>query len=495
MNSKIPSIGQYIRGTVLVFMGNIMGMVSIFIARVISANYLSTSNYGSLILGISMINIISIFVLMGFPTTLAQRLPRVERESEYFRDMLIIALVLSIIIILPLTLFDNYITQYLGDGGFDKFYIIFIFTVPFIVAMELSIGVSRGFEDSVGKIIISSIGNKVFTLILLIIMVTFHLKPDFIIYSWVGAYVIASLIGVLYVDRRYKLISDAGKRIAPDPQRSKSILKFSIPLMLSSGVVLMLNYGDNILIGYFLDSRSVGVYDIAYTLGNILLVGTSAFKFLFVPRFSKLHSDGDTSALSVFYQFVTRWIVFLSLPLFLVYILFPETIITQLFGNDYIGGITPLRILSIGFFIHLILGLNAAGLVASGYSGLILKGNVISLGANIVLNIILIPLYGIVGAAAASAISYSLINVFYQYHIIKYVKINPYPKRAIPIIGITSLIFVGAWLIISLIPSSSILLLVGLLLVASIIHLIIVAVFGIRDEEKKYLIDIKKKLI
>jgi O-antigen/teichoic acid export membrane protein len=99
------------------------------------------------------------------------------------------------------------------------------------------------------------------------------------------------------------------------------------------------------------------------------------------------------------------------MPLFLVLFLYPEYVLSLLFGPDYVPAAPALRILAIGFILEALPGPNAATLIALGESRFLMWANVAATCVSLALNIVLIPKLGIIGAAIASAVSLTIFSI------------------------------------------------------------------------------------
>ena len=108
-------------------------------------------------------------------------------------------------------------------------------------------------------------------------------------------------------------------------------------------------------------------------------------------------------------KLVSRWILTMAIPISLIFVLYPGKVML-LFGPDYIVSAPVLVILTGAAFIQAILGAPGAVLTMAGYTRLALWNSLGAFILNIIMNIILIPRYGIYGAAWATLISLTAIG-------------------------------------------------------------------------------------
>jgi O-antigen/teichoic acid export membrane protein len=268
-----------------------------------------------------------------------------------------------------------------------------------------------------------------------------------------------------------------------------SLVVFSLPLMLSRGIWILMENTDNILIGILLSGAEVGVYDAAFTIGRLFFIATGAVGVLFVPVFSDLHRQDNKVEMRRFYHFTTKWVGFAALLPFLTIVSMTDKIILILFSPEYLEGTMALAIVSTGLFLHAATGLNSGAIKASGDSRNILIGNMIGYITNILLNFILIPEFGIAGAAAASLCSFAILNIYRLYILYDRLQITPFSKLyAYPLIA--SAVVSGG--IIFLFNESIGWASIG---IAAMTHITIVVRFGMSEEDKRFIKERKESFV
>jgi O-antigen/teichoic acid export membrane protein len=145
----------------------------------------------------------------------------------------------------------------------------------------------------------------------------------------------------------------------------------------------------------------------AYVIGNSLLL-TEYGRLFFSGNLHLLERAARKSALII---------LIASIPIFIVFLLFAKQIVTTVFGDAYLGSALPLQVLSIGHLIALIFGDPLSILNMSGNQKATLRITIYALIINVLLNTILIPEFGIVGAAAATSFSFVLLRLSGFYYV------------------------------------------------------------------------------
>ncbi|HDY75366.1 MAG TPA: hypothetical protein ENH49_02455 [Candidatus Marinimicrobia bacterium] len=125
---------------------------------------------------------------------------------------------------------------------------------------------------------------------------------------------------------------------------------------------------------------------------------------------SQLHSKGETKEMSHLYKLVSRWLITFAIPLSLIFIIYPSKVML-LFGSDYVASAPVLVLLTTATFLQAVFGAAGPALSMFGFTRLVLWNSLGAFILNIILNIILIPKFGIIGAAWATLISLVVINL------------------------------------------------------------------------------------
>jgi stage V sporulation protein B len=179
----------------------------------------------------------------------------------------------------------------------------------------------------------------------------------------------------------------------------REVFLFSLPVSLTSVAAFALAYVDILLLGIFLPPQEVGVYSAASPTARLPLAFAMALSAVLLP---KVAAGGEVRR-----QVANAYMLLLPVlgAATLVTLVFAEPIVTLLFGYAYAEASTPLRILALGSFFYGFFSVNSGVLQGLGKAALPMK----ILGAaallDLLLNLLLIPLFAATGAAVASALS------------------------------------------------------------------------------------------
>jgi len=222
----------------------------------------------------------------------------------------------------------------------------------------------------------------------------------------------------------------------------KELLFFSLPLLAVAILGMVMNWTDTLMLGYFKTPDVVGLYNGALPLAHLIPISLTSAGFIYVPIISGLYSKRLIKEMGRTYQVLTKWIFSVTFPLFFILFLFPEAVLNFLFGMNYIQAAPALRILALGFMFHTFLGLNGLSLMVMGETRFLMLTSLFGAISNVVLNAALIPIFGIVGAAFASLISYGVVNILCSTKLYKLSRIHPFTRNYVKPVGISIVILV-----------------------------------------------------
>lgn len=186
----------------------------------------------------------------------------------------------------------------------------------------------------------------------------------------------------------------------------KQVITFGIFPMINS-LLSLINYKiDIVILTLFLDFNSVGLYSIGITLGNMLWIIPDAFKDILFKRTSKTDCIDD-----ILFSIKLN-VLFCSL-IILGFSIFGRFFLKIVYGAEYVASYPIVILLFIGgipMIYYKLINTLYISLGKQKFTFFILLSSAL---ANIILNFILIPYYGIFGAAFSSVASYSICGIIY----------------------------------------------------------------------------------
>ncbi len=312
--------------------------------------------------------------------------------------------------------------------------------IPSITTSDVLVGAIRGFKNMHFPVIAQFIVQPTFRLLATLILALSGLDAFRAIIIFGASDLIATLILINYLNKIFPL-----KR----PLRSasynlKEIFSYAFPDWLAG---MMDRFRLNIqalLIGSLNTIAGVGVFAVA---NQINILGNDFYSSINIsarPLIAELHEHKQNSQLERVYQTATKWSLIVNLPLFLLIVLFPVELLS-IFGESFTQGTTALIILAAANVVNVGTGMCGTILNMTGYTKLKLANNSISLVLSILINVLLIPRMGIIGAAISALIVTAVINglrIIQVYHLIH---LRTYNWSFIKPLFATLITYIAAW--------------------------------------------------
>ncbi len=236
-------------------------------------------------------------------------------------------------------------------------------------------------------------------------------------------------LGVLY----RKLPVDAHK--APVEYHSRQWLKSALPFTLIGGAGIIHSQADIIMLGWYRGVDEVGIYRVAVQGAMLVAFGLQAASVVVTPQFSRLYAQGDMINLQRQITLGTRIILLIAVPIALTFVIAGGAIFGKIFGSEFTASHLPMVILSVGQLSLAALGLAGPLLSMTGYETVVSKAMWLSALLNVMLNMFLVPAFGIAGAAWSTAITLTIWNGYLFFLARKDLKINvsPFMRKTISV--------------------------------------------------------------
>jgi O-antigen/teichoic acid export membrane protein len=231
-------------------------------------------------------------------------------------------------------------------------------------------------------------------------------KPEKIMQLHIISVGIGFAFGVFF----FLKFNPAELRTAEREFRSSIWLKSSIPFGLTAALQLINGRTDIIMLGFFRSDAEIGVYRVAAQLGATVIFAMQAINVVQGPHIAHLFAQGDMKKLQRMITRSAQAVLLFAVPVVIVIILFGEYIIGFIYGEAYQAAYLPLVILCAGQLVNAAMGAVGSLLNMTGHERDTMKSVLMAAIVNVVLSLTLIPLFGIVGAAIATASTLTVWN-------------------------------------------------------------------------------------
>lgn len=405
-------VGLVGKGSGILLIGSILGLLCQFIAQIVIARFYSPPEYGLFNLFLTVLTIAGGIGTLGLSSGISRFIGYYAGSGEKQKIKaveswgLVIGFISGIFFGIVLYFTSPYIASIFSEKSeFANFLIIAAFTLPFFVILNLLLSIFLGHKRCNEKVIFYDLGRNIAFLSLCFFIGIFSLPFIGIIWAmFVSTTLMTILFFVYYLNKRKKLNNEV-RSFLFDSSIGTKMLIFSLPILFVGLMDNLTGWTDTLMIGHFLPASDVGFYNVAKPLSLLINTALTASAFIYLPLTAGLYAQKKFNENNVIYSFLTKWICFLTLPVAMVLFFFSYKIITIFFGFDYLPAVIPLQILIIPYLIQVIVGPAGYTLTAYGETKFLMYLTFSVVGLNIILNYILIPIFGIIGAAISTGIS------------------------------------------------------------------------------------------
>lgn len=260
----------------------------------------------------------------------------------------------------------------------------------------------------------------IFTLVAAFVFPTMSITPATAMALQVVAAAVAFMTGAWFLWRA----TPNEVRGASPVYQNRNWLASTLPLAFIGGMQMINRRTSILILGIFVNSSQVGIFRVADQMALLISLGLQAMNLVVAPQFARLHAIGDKENLQKLATTSSRIVFFLTLLVVVAFLLFGKPFLRLVFGEEFSLAYVPLTILAVGQLINAVTGSVAVLLNMTGHEQDTARGMTISAVGNIILNLILVPLWGFNGAALASAVTFTAWNILLWVAVRKKLHIN-----------------------------------------------------------------------
>ena len=405
-----------------------IGLITSFGLNIFILKSVGVVDYGKYSKLLSVINILSAIAIVGSDLLIKKYFPIYLQEKNWYQlKSLLFYIVKNILIffticLLPFFVITDYFDVFLVDFYVERTLIIIISLVLVFTFYRIIISILEALD----KVVIANFIKRVlFPLIFIISIIFLNIVFEFennyesIIQLRILVLSFFSVTLSIFIFSKYNQL------ITTNSYHSKNIWIYSnVFLFLIQLSQIFTNNIDNIIIGEIIDDKSVSIYKVCCNLAGFILFGFSSLNVLLSPKISRFFKNKEFLKLESHINLISIIGFIIGLLIFIIFLIFSNTILLY-FGPEFVSAKKSIYVLVITFLIHCLLG---PSLILMMYTKLHKEACAIlflSLALKIIFNIIMVPTFGIYGAALASSITGILSYLLMTYYIMRKIKINP----------------------------------------------------------------------
>lgn len=404
----------------------LFGLGLVFILQIVLARLMGPKNYGDYTVIITALNLLLVVSMFGFDSAILRFLPSAVGKGDSASA----------------NGFVKFSYRVITISGILCSLAIFIFLLA--KAKKFDIGFSEGLFWAVLLLPVMAFTNQASAVLRSLKMIKLSLVPAYFLFPvimvfscWyyyhtkhkltVDAAMLINL-GVttaicIYINRKTgRVMKEAVEPVEPVFNR-KLWLSVSAVLFLTTAMDLLLKQSDILMVGYFLGNTKAGIYSVAAKLATLAALGLSVADYVIMPKIAALYETKQYTKLQKLIRTASFQILSISLPVILGMVIFGKTIL-GFFGKPYVEAYLPLVFLLIGQLVNAATGMVGGLLTMTGHQKIFFSFYAGAILIQFVLNIILIKVFGIVGASIGSSLALIFLNITAYLYVRKRLRIR-----------------------------------------------------------------------
>lgn len=403
---------RIVRGVAAVLSASVLGTVLKGLVILVLARYLlAPGEYGLLFLALSVVLFVQMFASLGLPRSAARYVSE-YRESAPGQVPHIIrtALLYNVVTIAlfggGLVVAAGPVARLVGEPRLVPFLRVGAVLVAATALMVFVRTLFQGLDQvrySALVTVVLRVGELVFVVGL--VLLTGEVMGAFVGYV-LGAVLGAAVGGALLYRRFYS-------RFDPAPSMeeglARRVFEYNLPLMTSRGAGAMLSKTDVVLVGFFWNPAIVGFYVLALQISEFVATPAKSLGYVISPTFGEHKARDDLETAAAVYEESFRHTLSLYVPGAIGLFILADPAITLVFGGEYAGAVPVVQLLTLFVVLKAVNAITNTTLDYLGVARLRAYAKVAGAVLNVVLNVVLIPEFGAIGAAVATVATYAML--------------------------------------------------------------------------------------
>ncbi|GAX59186.1 uncharacterized membrane protein [Candidatus Scalindua japonica] len=394
------------KGSFFLFAGMVFNMVIGYVNTVLVLGFVEVSLYGTIIFLITIMEVIAAISRQGMHVAVTKYISeyvgkgdkgtakKIFNDSKWF--VIFVAIVLTVVSpFIYKLLLPHKIISHISYPLFLICFIPCVFLNPLLILNQNGF---MGLRLSALSSITGFFLQPVFRIICILSILAILPTITGLIYVQIVPLVLAYLISEILINNK-----DFGFTL-PSFKHTKLLYKFSAPLIGTELLMLSIDKMDKVFLGYMATTESVGIYNVASKIAFIVVIPFWAGAQVLAPLFSEYWSKNQIKQLNEIYKYSSYLFLFIAGSV-VIFLWINIKLILGVFGEQFVNNeaVVVTTILSLSLFLTILPGCFSQLIRMSGKTYLSTINTFLIGSLNFVLNYFLIPEYGMLGAAIATA--------------------------------------------------------------------------------------------
>ena len=408
--------------------GDLFNYASRLVASLVLARMLGADEYGLYTLSVSFAFLVAGLANLGLDAAMERYVAilRARGDKPGVRGTLQLGIGLPLIAALMLSTIgffaaDSIAQDIFHDNRLVPLLQIAALAMPLLVSTTMLSAIVRGFKRMDYSAFSVNFIQPLVRLALIGVLAIIGLNAQSAMIIFAVSYLAATVVLLGLVHRLCPL-----DRLTHNSQRYvKEIAAFSFPFWFAGILTQVRKNLAPVLLGVYSTIANVGIFSVVTSANLLGRVALRSIRTSLRPTLAETLDAGDTEQAQHLYQATSRWTLTATLPVFLVMVLYPSAIL-GVFGESFEAGAAPLRVLAFAQLVNAATGTCGSVIDMSGLNIVKLVNKVLEFAITLTLTVVLIAQWGLMGAAVATLISTTTIQVLRVVEVRIIVGLNPY---------------------------------------------------------------------
>ncbi len=417
--SSDNNLKEIISGSAVTFALKMGGMLLGYLVVLVISKQFGAEGIGIYSLTLAVITFLAMLSTMGMDMSILRYVGQFNQENHHQKLKLLYKYVLEITVPVSITLsavlflLSDYIALHIFQNStYCDALKIASFIIPFFAITNVNVEYIRGLKNLKISEFLRSVHRPIVNLLFLFILSIYFSNTTLPLYSLFIAIVFTCLVSLYFI---YKKLTTITLKTNGDFSKTE-LIETSFPMLITSLSTFFMGNIALVFLQIYSTTDQVGIFSVALKISMLISLVLMVVNTISAPKFSELFWAKEYHSLQQVIHQSTKIIFFSSLLIAAVAVLF-NTAILSLFGKEFIAGSVALLLLILGQLINAATGSVGIFLNMTGHQKILRNIVVISMLVSIALNYLLIPLYGINGAAFASMVCAILANISAAYYV------------------------------------------------------------------------------
>jgi O-antigen/teichoic acid export membrane protein len=395
----------FFANAVVTLIGIGAGAVFTMINEVLAARFLGVAGYGLYALALMLTRIGAVMAVFGVPVSVLHYLPvhlsRNEQRHALGTVLGCIPLPLAIALLLALGLGiggDWVAAHVLGQPGAGPYLEVLGFAIPLLAMVDLLGIIVRGFGRALPAVVIQNVVPQLCSIAVVTVLILGNGPRVGVAYAQLGGLVVSVPLGIWFVVR---LVRHRIGRTKPAFELRR-LYGYALPIVVNIMANLVIGLTDLFLLGVLKDAVAVGTYRACMQIVLVFTLPMNALRATTAPVYTVLIAEGRRTTLQITYSGAVRFGMLMAFPLLLVIAVNGGDLL-GIMGPAFVAGAPALLVLACGQCVESAFSASHVVLMIGNRQRLEAGNMLLAAGLNLILNLVLIPSYGLRGAALSTA--------------------------------------------------------------------------------------------